>query len=180
MRDPVEAMVGAIERARNGISIVWCPDLGLRDWLVGEAESVVATDAAPIRVPDVESALSSPTHLALLVPSNEREAVLDLDGNRERLIETQRTQPIVLFLLRRGDGQRVLAEGPAGLASWVEGSDVDPEAIAQLDLRVERVGFERDLGTTPESWLAAWRTGSLSRTAANYRTAYRAMLLEAP
>jgi hypothetical protein len=31
---------------------------------------------------------------------------------------------------------------------------------------------------TPEAWLAQWRSGALPETAANFRTAHNAMLLE--
>jgi len=181
VRDPVQAMLNAIERDKGGVAVIWClPDLGLRDWLVGEVESIVAADTAPIHVQDLEAALVEPSRLALLVPKDEREAVLDLDANRERLIETQRTQPIVLFLLRGGDGQRLLAAQPVSLASWIEGSDADPDELAQVDPRAEREAFQRDLGATPEGWLEGWREGSVPRTSENFRTAYRAMLLEVP
>lgn len=179
MRDPVQAMLNAIERDNGGVAVIWCPDFGLRDWLVGEVESIVAGEAAPVRKDNVESALGEPMRMVLLVPHNEREVVLELDASRERLLETQRTQPIVLFLLRGGDGQRALAEGPASLASWIEGSDADPDELAQVDPKVEREDFERDVGETPEEWLEAWREGSRPRTSENFRTAYRAMLLEA-
>lgn len=180
MRDPVQAMINAIERDKGGVAVMWCPDLGLRDWLVGEVESIAAEDAQPIRKDDVESALAEPSRLVLLVPPNEREIVLDLDASRDRLLEAQRTQPIVLFLIRGGDGQRALGAEAMSLASWIGGSDADPDALAQVDLTAEREEFQRELGMTPEAWLDLWRGDSLPRTAENFRTSYRAMLLEAP
>jgi hypothetical protein len=173
-------MINAIERDKGGIAVLWCPDLGLRDWLVGEVESVAAADAKPIRKEDVEAALTEPSRLVLLVPHNERDVVLDLDARRDQLLEPQRSQPIVLFLIRGGDGQRALAGEAMSLASWIGGSDADPEALAQVDPKVEREAFQRDLGTTPEAWLEGWRSGSLPHTSENFRTAYRAMLLEVP
>ncbi|MBM7115733.1 hypothetical protein [Archangium primigenium] len=180
MRDPVQAMINAIERDEGGVAIVWCPDLGLREWLVGEVESLAAAGANPVRKDDVEGALTEPSRLVLLVPANEREVVLDLDASRDRLLEApRRTQPIVLFLVREGDGQRALAAEAMSLASWVGGSDADPDALAQIDVKEEREAFERDLGTSPEEWLKAWRVGAHPNTAENFRMAYRAMLLEA-
>ena len=180
MRDPVQAMINAIERDEGGIAIVWCPDLGLREWLVGEVESLAATGAHPVRKDDVEGALAEPSRLVLLVPGKEREVVLDLDASRDRLLEApRRTQPIVLFLVRGGDGQQALAAEAMSLASWVGGSDADPDAIAQIDVKKEREAFERDLGTSPEEWLKGWRGGVHPNTSENFRTAYRAMLLEA-
>lgn len=182
MRDPVHALISAIERDKGGVAVVWCPDFGLRDWLVGEVDSLVPAEADPIRLHDVAAALTEPSRLVLLVPTNEREVVLDLDASRDRLRgeEQGRTQPIVVFLLRDGDGKRALAEEAISLASWLRGSDADPEALAQVDPKVEREAFEHDLGTSPEAWLVAWRKGSRPQTAENFRTAYRAMLLEAP
>lgn len=180
MRDPVQAMINAIERDKGGIAIMWCPDLGLRNALVDEVESLAAPGADPIRKEDVETALAEPSRLVLLVPRNEREVVLDLDASRDRLLETQRSQSVVLFLTRGGDGQRALAAEAMSLASWVGGSDADPESIAQVDPKAERDAFQRDLGTTPEQWLEGWRNGSRPHSSENFRTAYRALLLEAP
>ena len=121
MREPMQALLGAIERDEGGIAVVWCPDMGLREWLVGEVESLVPTATQPFRASTVEEALVLPNRMALLIPDNEEEVVLDLDGSRDRLRneENPRTQPIVLFLLRNGDGQRALAEKAISLASWI-------------------------------------------------------------
>ena len=43
--------------------------------------------------------------MVLLVPADEREVVLDLDASRDRLLEPARAHPVVLFLLRNGDGR---------------------------------------------------------------------------
>jgi hypothetical protein len=178
MRDPVETIISAIERDRGGIAIIWCPDFGLREWLVGEVESVAPIGSNPVRTDRLEEALAVPASLVLLVPRNERDLVLSLDGLRDQLLE--RTQPIVLFLLRDGDGRRALAEEAPSLAQWVRGSDADPEAVAQIDVNAERDAFVRALGKTPEDWLSAWRAGVDRHTSENLRTAYRAMLIEAP
>ncbi|MEO8900011.1 MAG: hypothetical protein ABI488_00445 [Polyangiaceae bacterium] len=170
-------MINAIERDKGGVAIMWCPDLGLREWLVGEVESVAGADTNPVRKENVEAALAEPTRLVLLVPRDERSVVLDLDASRDRLLE-MRTQPIVLFLVRNSDGQRALAEEAMSLASWVGGSDADPESLAEVDPKAEREAFVREIGKSPEAWLKEWRDASLPHSAANFRTAYRAMLLE--
>lgn len=180
MRDPIQALMNAIERDLGSVAVVWCSDLGMRDWLVGEVDSLAPTGSSPILVHDVEAAISRPAQLALLVPDNERQTVLDLDASRDRLRgeEAPRAQPIVLFLLRGGDGERALAEEAVSLASWVGGNSADPEAIAQVDPELERAEFASTHGTTPERWLDGWREGKCLHTPENYRTAYRALLLE--
>ena len=87
MRDPVQAMINAIERDRGGVAIVWYPDLGLRDWLVGEVESLAPAGSHPVRKVDVDGALAAPASLVLLVPAGERDVVLDLDASRDRLLD---------------------------------------------------------------------------------------------
>lgn len=181
MRDPVEVLTNAIDRDQGGIAVVYCPDLGLLEWLVGEVESLAPPGSNPVRKHDIEGALAEPSRLVLLVPDNEREVVLDLDASRDRLLEPGvRSQAIVLFLIRGGDGQHALAAEAMSLASWIGGSDADPEALAELDVDAARAEFQREWGETPEAWLASWRSGTHSLDLRNFRTAYRAMLLEAP
>lgn len=185
MRDPIQALANALERDEGGVVVVWCPDFGLRAWFVDEVESLARPEARPLHTTTVEQALAAPDRLALLVPNNEREAVLDLDGSRDRLLGTEdgtpaRTQPVVLFLLRDGDGRRALAEEAPSLWSWVAGNDPDPEALAEVDVDTERRAFEQETGQSPEAWLAEWRRESLSPSPKTYRLAYRAMLLERP
>jgi hypothetical protein len=182
VRDPIQSLLTAIERDEGGIAIVWCPDSGLRDWLVDEVESLAPAGIECFRTSTVEAALTEPNGLVLLVPNNERDVVLNLDGSRDRLRneERPRTQPIVLFLLRGGDGQEALAKEAIALGSWVGGSDTDPEELSQIDLTAEREIFEGREQLTPEVWLARWRSGQLPRTSANFRIAYRASLLVEP
>jgi hypothetical protein len=85
-----------------------------------------------------------------------------------------------LFLQRGGDGQRTLAEEAISLSSWINGSDADPELLAQIDVNQERLDFQGKELQTPEEWLLRWRNDSLPKTASNFRIAYRAMLLETP
>lgn len=180
MRDPIGSVAGALQRDEGGLVIIWYPDLGLRDWLVSEVDSLAPTGTSSIRVSSVEEAIGAPDRTVLLVPVDEREVVLDLDASRDRLLEPRRTRPVVLFLLRDGDGQRALAKDAPSLWSWAMGSDADPEALAEIDPAAERAAFEMQHGATPEVWLARWRAGAMPHDAQNFSVAYHAMLLEDP
>jgi hypothetical protein len=182
MRDPIQATLSAIERDPGGIAIVWCPDLGLREWLAGEVEALIGSDRLSFRAASLEDALDSPDRVALWLPGNESEAVLDLDGSRDRLRnpEKPRTQPIVLFLLRHGDGAALIASQATSLWSIAGGSDVDPESLAEIDVPAERERFARETGKTPEAWLEDWRAGRVAANSATLVTYYWAKLLEAP
>lgn len=178
MREAIQSLVGAMERDLGGLTIVACPDLRLRDALAAEVESLAPTAARAFRTSEVAVALQAHDRMVLLLPVNEREAVLDLDGSREQALEPPRTQPIVLFLLRDGDGFPTLAREAPSAWSWAGGNDVDPERLAEIDVASERAEFERATGMTPEQWLVAWRDGSARQTEANYKLAALAMLLE--
>ena len=178
MRESNQSLIGAMERDLGGLAIVFCADLRLRDQLVEDVESLTATAARAFRTADVRAALAAPDQLALLVPENEREVVLDLDGSREQALDPPRTQPIVLFLVRDGDGSDALATEAPSVWSWASGNDVDPEALAEVDIESERTKFHVRTGQPPESWLARWRTGDIPQDAAGYVLAYRAALLE--
>lgn len=179
MRNAIQSLLNAIDRDPGGMALVLCPDFGLRDWLVEQVEALIPENASAVRVSEVEAALAEPSRLVLLIPKDERAAVLDLDASRDRALqEPGRTQPIVLFLLRNGDGERALANEAPSLRSWIGGSDADPERLAEIDVPKERAAFETKHGVTPEAWLGQWRSGSLPETASNLRTAHEAMLLE--
>jgi len=182
MRDPVQGILNVIERDESGLALIWCPDFGLREWLVDEVESVLDESKRAFRTDTVEGALAEPHRLALLVPNDERGAILDLEANRERLLSgpEARTQPIVLFLMHDADGQRALAEEAVSIASWLHGNHSDPEEDAQIDLEEERRRFEEITKQTPEAWLEAWRRAEWPQTSENYHLAYRAKLLEKP
>jgi len=180
MRDPILSLLKAIDGERSGVAIVWCPDIGTRAWLVDRVESLVTESARPIRTASVEQAISEHNRLVLLIPTDERSTVLDMDGQRDRLLdeEAPRTYPVVLFLTRDGDGQRALAEEAPSLASWVRGNDTDPEELAEIDVDEERAKFTNEHGKSPEAWLEAWRAGVISRTPRHFSAAFWAMLLE--
>ena len=48
MREATEVLQSALQRDDGGIAVVWCPDLGLRDWLVSEVDSLAPTGARPL------------------------------------------------------------------------------------------------------------------------------------
>lgn len=209
MRNAIESLVKALDSEVGGVVVVRCPDLGLREWLVEQVESLVPYSARAFRVTDVEAALREPDRLVLLIPPNERDAVLDLDASQDRTLEIPsrrpalrrrrlglrhrfalrrrasrnksrpgRTQPIVLFLLRGGDGERALVSEAPSLQSWVSGRDPDPEALAEIDIENEREAFGAKHHVTPEVWLERWRSGALPKTGANFRTAFDASLIQ--
>jgi hypothetical protein len=179
MKNPTQALISAIERDLGGVAVVWCPDLGLRDWLIKEVEGLAQPDARPIRTASVVEAIQTPDRMVLLVPQDERAVVEDLDGCRDQLIAPQRTQPVILFLLRVGDGHEALARAPS-LSSWIHGSDVDPDQIAEVDVTADRARFEAEVGQSVEDWLADWRAGRIRHDGAAFARAYWAALLEHP
>lgn len=174
---PTQALLSAMERDLGGVAVVLCPDLGLQAWLVDEVHGLAPPDAEPFRTSSVDEAISSPHRMVLLVPDDERAAVDELEGRRDQLLEPPRTQPVVLFLIRGGDGQVELAKSPS-LSSWVRGSDVDPEELADVDVIVERARFETEVGETVERWLGRWRAHEIERNGEMFARAYRAALLE--
>lgn len=114
----------------------------------------------------------------LLIPKDERKVVQDLDASCDRLLEPVRSRPIVLFLMRDGDGARTMASEAPSLWSWIGGRVSDPEMRAEIDVPRQRAAFEARHGSSPEAWLAWWRSGSLPKTAANFHTAHEAVFLE--
>ena len=178
MREAIQSLAGALQRDWGGLTIVFCPDLRLRDALAEEVESLAPSEARTFRTSDVQAALQAHDRLVMLLPENERDVVLDLDGCREQALNPPRTQPIVLFLLRDGDGSNALATDAPSIWSWASGNDVDPERLAEIDVEKERESFEELTGRTPEKWLSSWRDGTGPRADVDYALAARAMLLE--
>ena len=178
--NPTQALISALERDLGGVAVVWCPDLGLRDWLVDEVEGLAPPGAAPIRTASVDLAIKTPDRMVLLVPNDEHAVVEELEGRRDQLLaDPPRTQPVILFLLRDGDGQVALANAPS-LSSWVRGSDVDPDRIAEVDVPSERARFQAEVGERVEDWLVKWRAGDIDRNGETFARAYWAALLEQP
>ncbi len=178
--NPTQVLISAIERDLGGVAVVWCPDLGLRDWLVDEVAGLAGPTAAPFRTASVDEAIKTPHRTALLVPNDERAVVEELEGRRDQLLANPpRTQPVILFLLRDGDGRVALAKAPS-LSSWVRGSDVDPDRIAEVDVKADRARFEVEVGRSVEDWLADWRAGTIAHDGQSFARAYWAALLEQP
>lgn len=176
--NPTQALISAIERDVGGVAVVWCPDLGLRDWLINEVEGLASPEAQPVRTSSVAEAIQTPHRMVLLVPQDERAVVEDLEGCRDQLLaDPPRTQPVVLFLLRDGDGRVALAKAPS-LSSWVRGSDVDPDGLAEVDVEADRSRFEAEVGRSVEDWLVDWRAGRIRREGTAFARAYWAELLE--
>lgn len=176
--NPTQALISAIERDLGGVAVVWCPDLGLRDWLISEVEGLAWPEAQPVRTASVTEAIQTPHRMVLLIPRDEREVVEDLEGCRDQLLaDPPRTQPVVLFLLREGDGRDALARAPS-LSSWVRGSDVDPDGLAEVDISSDRLRFEAEVGQSVENWLADWRAGRIPHDGVAFARAYWAELLE--
>lgn len=178
--NPTQALISAIERDLGGVAVIWCPDLGLRDWLVDEVEGLAGPRPAPLRTASVDEAIKTPDRMALLVPNDEQAVVEELEGRRDQLLaDPPRTQPVVLFLLRDGDGRVALAKAPS-LSSWVRGSDVDPDRIAEVDVNADRARFEAEVGRSVEDWLADWRAGTIAHDGQSFARAYWSSLLERP
>lgn len=179
-RNPTQALITAIEGNVGGVAVVRYPDLGLRDWTIREVEGLAGPDAQLLRTASVDEAIRNPRRLVLLVPQDERAVVEDLDGSRDRLLDPPRTQPVILFLLRHGDGSDALAKAPS-LTSWVLGSrEVDPDKLAEVNVPADRARFAAEVGRSVEDWLTDWRAERIPRDGTNFARAYWAALLEQP
>lgn len=172
MRDPVGALWKAVESG-NPVMIVYYHDLGRRDALVSEVESLIEEGIVCVRTDDVQRAFSDLNSVLLLTPQEENLAVEVLEARLETLLS--RTQPLVLFLFAAGRGLESLRRSP-NLASWVRGSDIDPDQLAEVDLAMERQKFDKETGQTPESWLVGYRAGG--KPEEDVRFVYDALLLE--
>ena len=136
MNNPVASIANAIQRdGGDGIVVVYYPDFGTRDWLLDEVESIAGAEIS-VRTDSVAEARRRSDALVLLTPVNERAAVEELDGTRDQFLEPRRKHPVVVFLLRDGEGARALREAPS-LASWIRGSDPDPEPGGAPDSSAE-------------------------------------------
>ncbi len=174
--DPALAVASALRRDRGGVAVVYYQDLGLLDWAVEDVASLWTGHSGTVRVATVAEALAHPIELVLLVPIDERAAVLELDGRRDQLLSSRRMSPLVLFLLRDGPGAAAfLGEAPS-LWSIAVGNDVDPTGEAELDPITARQEFVAR-GVDPESVVAQWRAGTWGESADALATLYRAILL---
>ena len=178
--NPTQALISAIERDRGGVAVIWCPDLGHREWLIDEVAGLASPGARPIRTASVDEAIETPDRMVLLVPNDEEAVIDEVECRRDQLLaDPPRTQPVILFLLRDGDGRVALAKSPS-LSSWIGRSDVDPDRIAEVDAPGERARFQAEVGESVEAWLARWRAGDIPRDGETFARAYWAALLEQP
>ena len=164
-----------ILRSGSPVAVVFYPESTTRAALMEEVELMAPPERRVIRAQEIEAAFQDMDAIVLLTPENEARAVELLDLRREGL--RARSAPAVLFLLCDGSGERRLREAYA-LASWLRGREYDPTRAPAVDVTAARQAFEERTGQTPEAWLLAWRTGSLSDTLENNLLAQEALLLE--
>jgi hypothetical protein len=147
--------------------------------LIREVEELVMPGSDPFRTASAAEAIDDPRRMALLVPDDDAVAVHDLSSCCDQIL-ANRDHPVVLFLLRNGDGLTELARSPS-LSSVVRGRDVDPEQDSEMDVSKERDGFIAGTGNTPKDWLVAWHAGRIRRDGNALSLAYlAAMLVEDP
>ncbi len=144
---------------------------------IADVLGIAPADADPMTVETYEAALAAPTRLVLLLPRDEVAAVLEMDGGRDRILSPARAQPVLLFLLRGGDGDRTLHTDATSLRSFVQGSEADPDLADTADPQAERAAFAEENAASPEIWLSRWADGEIAPSAAAYRTAVRARWL---
>lgn len=175
MSDPAGALWNALHGGATPIVLVYFPDWGAREATAAAVASFAAPGWEVQRVRTVEAALDHRGGLVLLLPDDEVSAVDALDGLRDAFQDWE--VPLVLFLMRAGDGARRLA-GSVSLAGWIRGNDVDPDEAAALDPEAERAAFEAQTGETVEEHLRRVRAGEVPGGAAAVARRFRAMLLE--
>jgi len=126
------------------------------------------------RVDDVFQVLDK---IIALTPANEVEAVRTLAARRDALLERQ--APAVLLLMRGGAGVAALSEEAcSGLASWLQGKEVDPELLATVDLAAESKDFQQQTGFSPREWLDKARSGQPTDSLHDRLLTSRARFLE--
>lgn len=174
-RDPALALVSALYRDRGGVAVVYYPEMSDRTWMVKDVQSLLPPIPAPVITQTLFDCLDSPNAPCLLVPRNEAETVMELDGSRELFIATGRTQPVVLFLLRDGDGAKALKRAPS-IASWLRGSDPDPELLAE-EFGTSVDEFQKAHQQTPSGWIRQWREDGCASDPETLAIAYLALAI---
>jgi hypothetical protein len=173
MRDASGAL-WKLAHTKTPIGLVIYSDYSQRNELLTELELLAPSGIQVLRATTLEEALPHPNALVLLMPPDEGATVLELDGRREQFMDRQ--VPLLLFLLRGGDGLSRLADAP-GLASWLNGSEVEPERLQSIDVEAETRAFIARTGKNPEAWLAAYASGELPESFENILLTHRARLL---
>jgi hypothetical protein len=173
MRD-ASGSLWKLAHTQTPIGVVIYSDYTQRDELLAELELLAPGGIQVLRATTLEEALPHPDALVLLTPPDERAAVIELDGRREHFRDRQ--VPMLLFLLRGGSGLGALPDAP-GLASWLAGSEVEPERLRSLDVEAETRAFVERTGRSPAEWLAAWQSRQLPESFENMLLTHRARLL---
>lgn len=173
MRDASGAL-WKLAHTKTPIGLVIYSDYAQRNELLSELELLAPSGIQVLHANTLDEALPQPNALILLTPPDEGATVLELDGRREQFLNRQ--VPLLLFLLRGGEGLRVLADAP-GLASWLNGSEVEPERLQNIDVDAENQAFLARTGKRPDAWLAAYEAGELPETFENILLTHRARLL---
>lgn len=175
MADPTAEVWNALNSGATPIVVVYYPDLGVRREAVASVASIASPRWAIHETTSIMDALAHPDDLVFLLPDDELAAVEDLDGLRDAF--GARSLPMVLFLVRGGDGVRALPT-TLGLVGWIRGNDVDPDLAAEIDEKAERRVFEQLTGESVEAWLGRYRKGDVPTDARGLARTYRALLLE--
>jgi hypothetical protein len=173
MRDASGAL-WKLAHTKTPLGLVIYSDYTQRDELISELELLAPSGIQVLRATTLDEAHPLAKALVLLTPPDEGATVLELDGRREHFLDRQ--VPLLLFLLRGGEGLRVLADAP-GLASWLSGSEVEPERLQNLDVEAETRAFLERTGKSPEAWLAAYAAGEVPESFENILLTHRARLL---
>lgn len=173
MRDATGALWKLVH-TQTPMGLVIYSDHSQRSELIQELELLVPSGLPVLRTSSVDEVSAHPDKLILLTPLDEAGAVLTLDGRREQFLN--RRVPMLLFLLRGGEGLKALSEAP-GLASWLNGSEVEPERLQSIDLESQTRAFLERTGKTPEAWLDSYKAGEIPETFENILLTHRARLL---
>jgi len=124
---------------------------------------------------DVEAIFLKPALTLLVVPADELEALRELAGRREALLE--RTAPAIL-LIRKGSATQHLSDPEqAGLLSWLRSSILDPRRYEEIDVAEESKRFLKRTGRAPADFVRAFRLGELPSTLDNSLSYSDALLL---
>ncbi len=155
------------------VCLVLYSSVGTLDDTIETVRLVAPTSWRPTRTTNVEDAFKKQDEPLLLTPDDEVSAILTLDGRREALVE--RSEPVVVFLLKGGSGEQSLRRAP-NLASWLRDGIFDPEP-AEIDVEQEQRRFVEVTGRSPRQWLDVWQRGEIPDTLDNNVLYQRALLL---
>lgn len=163
----------ALLHQKSPVGLVLYSSIGTLNDTIETVQLVAPSSWQPTRTTDVEDAFRKQDEPLLLTPDDEVAAIMTLDGRREALVD--RTEPVILFILKGGGAEQALRWAP-NLAGWLRDAVFDPEP-AEIDLEQEQLRFAEETGRSPQQWLDAWRRGEIADTLDNNIIYQRAMLL---